>query len=317
MLLVSSPHCFRFSGFLMLILCGILWSPSRITAEEHQSQGVLQWEFQPESHQLRFTSPSAIAPQTFLLENPTRIVIDLPQTTLGIQPVSQNYSGLVTEIRIAQFQPDITRIVLELSPEARLISDSVTLTQTTTSQAHEWELAPKIEKITFPLSTLMQLPPVSGKPIVAQTPIQVPPPPQITPQSSLSHQEDLHLSQGKEIRLRYRGKKPLTLEVEQPWQEILFLEENLTNSQGHLIAPAKTPVIGHFKTTSQGTRFITQALITTLTPVTTSAPYPVIPLSARSPLFPPNASSSPLRNIIIPPNTVFTVHLTEDWHYQR
>jgi hypothetical protein len=52
-----------------------------------------------------------------------------------------------------------------------------------------------------------------------------------------------------------------------------------------------------------------------LDPVTSSQTASIIPLKAQSQLF-PNPTSSSVRKVTIPPNTVFTLDLTENWHYQ-
>jgi len=295
-----------------------LWGAVWLVGSQHRAMALSQWQFNPKTHQLQFRWESKRVPRTFVLANPTRIVIDLPQTTLEQKPINKTYPGLVSEIRIAQFQPKTTRIVLELSPEAKLHSETVTLNNISTASGNQWQLTPQIQTKAFSLSSLLKLPPANPRQVEPnQQLVQVPPPPSTQRKSpALTSPSELSLASGTEFRLRYRGKKPLTLEVGQPWQEVLFLVENLTNQDGELIAPAQTPVIGHFKTTPQGTRFITQALITTLEPATASYLESVIPLKSRSSLFRDQTASSTWQNVTIPPNTVFTVELTEDWHYQ-
>lgn len=258
-----------------------------------------QWDFDTETHQLQFKWEGNIPPNIFVLENPTRIVIDLPQTVLKTQPVSQPYPELVSEIRVGQFQPQITRLVMELAPHARLNSNTINLQLVSKSEGHQWQLTPKIETIQFPLSTLMTFPPVHQVLEKSPTTVNVPPPPRN--ESSLA--KPLTLLAGKTFQLRYQGEKPLTLKVEQPWQEILFLEQSLTDEEGNLFAPAKTPVIGRFETTDQGTRFVAQALITNS----------IIEIQAHSHWFPRiQPSSSSFKEITIPPNTIFTLELIED-----
>ena len=307
------------SSSFFLGLWGLVWLVSSWLLAGNSAMALSQWQFNPQTHQLQFRWESAIAPRTFLLQKPTRIVIDLPQTTFGNPPINKTYSGLVREIRIAQFKPKTTRIVLELSPEAHLQSETVTLKNLSNSDGNQWQLTPNIQKQAFSLATLMQLPPVNLDQVRSQQPsVEVP----SVPSTKLNHSSpvsptELSLVAGTKFNLRYRGKTPLTLQADQPWQEVLFLADNLTNQKGELIAPAQTPVIGHFQTTSQGTRFIVQALITALEPATASKLESVIPLQARSSLFQDQPTSSSSNTITIPPNTVFTVELTEDWHYQK
>lgn len=303
--------CQRRYRFLWGLLC--LSSSWLLTSSD--AIALFSWQFNPETYQLQVRTEGAIAPDLFILKNPTRIVIDFPETQLDRAPVSQQYSGLVREMRMAQFQPEITRIVLELSPEAQLVSETVSLEKTATSQGYQWQVTPTLAKISFPRSQLMQLPPIERDRAVSPKRVQVPSPPSIAAPSP-SQPTELKLAIGTQFRLRYRGENPLTLKVEEPWQEILFLEEKLTTEEGELIAPAQTPVIGRFKTTPEGTRFIAQGLVTTLRPVTASSPYPVVQIQARSSLF-PESTASPLTQVTIPPNTVFTLELTEAWHYRQ
>lgn len=314
------PRELRLSS-VSLGLWVLVWLVSNLllAGSKHSAIALSQWQFNPQTHQFQFRWESAIAPRTFLLENPTRIVIDLPQTTFERKPIHKTYLGLISQIRIAQFKPETTRIVLELSPEAHLQSETITLKNIASPDGNQWQVTLNLQKKVFSLATLMQLPPANIDQVSSWQPsVTVPPPSSIkTNHSSPESSTGLSLVAGTKFSVRYRGKTPLTLKVQQPWQEVLFLENNLTNQKGKLIAPAQTPVIGHFQTTSQGTRFVTQAIITTLEPATASNLEAVIPLQGHSSLFRHQPTSSSLKKITIPPNTVFTVKLTEDWHYQR
>lgn len=300
---------------LISLLCTLAGVGGLLIGNDWEAMALSQWRFNPETYELRFTTDRAIAPDFFLLKNPTRIVIDLPETTWKGKPVHQQYSGLVKELRIAQFETDVTRIVLELSPEAKLLSPTINLDRHSTSQVIQWQLTPEIKKVDFPLDTLLQLPPPTL--VEHRSSITVNVPPLVTKEamSSSLPQATLSLAAGTEFNVRYRGKTPLILKIDQPWQEILFLEYALTNHQGKVIAPKKLPVIGYFETTPQGTRFITEGLIMTLGPITSSQTASIISLKAQSQLF-SNPTSSNVKKVTIPPNTVFTLDLTENWHYQ-
>ena len=267
-----------------------------------------QWEFNPETQQLQFTLKASVTPSYFLLESPTRVVVDLPNTQLQGGSIQRNYQGLIQEVRIGQFKAETARIVLELAPKAILESDNISLTPTTGNQ---WQL--NIPSLKFPVSALMTIPPLEEKTVISSQQVQVPPPP--AKQNSQESQADLNLPAGTSLQLRYRGKNPLQLKGEQPWQEVLFLEKHLTNEEGEVMVSAQTPVIGHFETTSEGTRFVTQALITAADSTKTSRLNLVVPLSARSSWL----TESKVRSdqVTISPDTIVTVQLTEDWTYQR
>ena len=73
------------------------------------------WRFDAEQNHLVFTTDTRVQPRAQLLFNPTRIIIDLPQTTLGQATVSEAVGGAVREIRVGQFDAQTTRLVIELN----------------------------------------------------------------------------------------------------------------------------------------------------------------------------------------------------------
>lgn len=74
------------------------------------------WRFDANGNRLTFTTDEGVQPRVQLVSNPTRLVIDLPDTTLGRSEVEQSASGAIRVIRIAQFDASTTRIVIELNP---------------------------------------------------------------------------------------------------------------------------------------------------------------------------------------------------------
>lgn len=78
------------------------------------------WGFNQSENRLVFTTDEAVRPKAQLIANPTRVVIDLPGTTLGRPKINQTIGSAVRAIRIAQFERDTTRIVIELAPDYTL-----------------------------------------------------------------------------------------------------------------------------------------------------------------------------------------------------
>ncbi|MFM2431515.1 MAG: hypothetical protein RLZZ511_2728 [Cyanobacteriota bacterium] len=80
--------------------------------------GKLQtWTFNASRNQLEFTTDEGVQPKAQLIQNPSRVVIDLentvfgkPQTTLPVN------AGNIRSVRAGQFEKGITRIVIELEP---------------------------------------------------------------------------------------------------------------------------------------------------------------------------------------------------------
>lgn len=72
------------------------------------------WRFDASQNRLYITTEGGVQPKAQLIFNPTRLVIDLPGTSLGRQSVNQAFSGAIESVRLGQFDDDTTRIVVEL-----------------------------------------------------------------------------------------------------------------------------------------------------------------------------------------------------------
>jgi len=72
------------------------------------------WRFDTSQNRLYIKTDGGVQPKAQLIFNPTRLVIDLPGTSLGRQSVNQAYSGAIESVRVGQFDDDTTRIVVEL-----------------------------------------------------------------------------------------------------------------------------------------------------------------------------------------------------------
>ena len=86
---------------------------------------ILSWDFAEQDNNLVFTTDEGVQPEAQLLSNPTRLVIDLPGTTLGRETVKETYQGAIRGFRIGQPESDTSRIVLELAPGYTLDSDDI------------------------------------------------------------------------------------------------------------------------------------------------------------------------------------------------
>ncbi|MBM0742193.1 N-acetylmuramoyl-L-alanine amidase [Phormidium sp. CLA17] len=73
------------------------------------------WRFSQAQNRLEIRADQGIQPRAQLLQNPARLVIDLPGTRLGRPKQTETYRGTITSLRVAQFERDTTRIVLELA----------------------------------------------------------------------------------------------------------------------------------------------------------------------------------------------------------
>ncbi|WP_338461950.1 hypothetical protein VZH09_13640 [Synechococcus elongatus IITB7] len=78
--------------------------------------------------------------------------------------------------------------------------------------------------------------------------------------SSLSSTPLKPLSDRFLVRLRYAGPG-LNLQSALPIQEVLIVDQNVTDGTGNILLPLGTPVLGRFETNQQGSRFVAQALV--------------------------------------------------------
>lgn len=102
------------------------------------------WHFNTDSQQLEVVLPGGTTPRYFLLAQPARIVVDLPSVAAGAVAGEQTYGGAIRRVRVAQFEPGLTRIVMELNPDAELAPGQVELARAETLANGEtrWTLRP-------------------------------------------------------------------------------------------------------------------------------------------------------------------------------
>ncbi|NET50421.1 MAG: AMIN domain-containing protein, partial [Merismopedia sp. SIO2A8] len=117
-----------------------------------------QWSFDQQTQRLELSLPDGTTPQYFLLAQPPRIVIDLPNTQIGSVADVQTYPGVVRSIRVSQFQPNLARIVMELEPDAVFSPGHIEIqpiSSPSTVEAHgqeRWQIRPLIVGYEQPVS---------------------------------------------------------------------------------------------------------------------------------------------------------------------
>jgi N-acetylmuramoyl-L-alanine amidase len=115
------------------------------------------WRFDTSANRLELNTDGAVQPKAQLIFNPTRLVIDLPGTTLERPTVKQQFSGAIRTIRVGQFENQTTRMVIELNPGYSLDPQQVKFRGETSSkwivQLPKPEIAPTTS---LPLQTLRQ-----------------------------------------------------------------------------------------------------------------------------------------------------------------
>ena len=126
-----------------------------ISATVAQAATLSNWSFNPSTDQLEVSLPEGVQPRYFLVAEPARIVLDLPSTQVGAVPTENSYGGAIQQIRVAQFQPDLARIVLQLSPDTVLAPGQVKLEKLGSAEqgSQRWMLSPLVADAATPPSS--------------------------------------------------------------------------------------------------------------------------------------------------------------------
>lgn len=103
------------------------------------------WAFDEATRELTVTLPSGVTPDYFLLAQPARIVLTLPNTTLGAVQSERQYGGAIRNIRLSE-TADGARIVIEFAPNTLLDPRHAELTaQALGNGQTEWTLRPLLQ----------------------------------------------------------------------------------------------------------------------------------------------------------------------------
>jgi len=105
------------------------------------------WRFDANQNRLEINTFGAVQPKAQLVFNPTRLVIDLPETTFGRPQLTQLVGGAIRSIRVGQFDQQTTRIVVELTPGYTLDPKQVQFIGTTASRWTVQLPKPVVDKV--------------------------------------------------------------------------------------------------------------------------------------------------------------------------
>lgn len=149
------------------------------------------WNFDTATRELTVTLPSGVTPDYFLLAQPARIVLDIPNTTLGSVASAQEYGGAIRSIRLSDVQSG-TRIVIEFAPNTRLDPRHAELSSTDVGNGQtQWTLRPLLQDAPpTTVATTSAPPPDTTPPPLPAPAASAPPtaaavPPRPTPQPAV------------------------------------------------------------------------------------------------------------------------------------
>jgi N-acetylmuramoyl-L-alanine amidase len=98
-----------------LVLAGLGALSTVVMAAPVQAATLQYWWFDAAANQLVFTTDSGVQPRAQMLFNPTRVVVDLPNTRLGSSNREQRVGDGIQTVRVGQFDQQTTRLVIELA----------------------------------------------------------------------------------------------------------------------------------------------------------------------------------------------------------
>jgi N-acetylmuramoyl-L-alanine amidase len=106
----------------------MVW-PLPATASE-----ILSWQFNTIENRIDFNTSSAVKPEAQILANPSRLIVDLPDTQLKQPTSSQTLSNGLRSLRVGQVEPDRARMVLELDPDYAIDPQQILIQATNSKQ---------------------------------------------------------------------------------------------------------------------------------------------------------------------------------------
>lgn len=102
------------SWLIPLALCVVGWADSASAGQ------LTYWKFNSSKSRIDLITNSATKPRAKVVMNPTRLVIDLPNTTFRKLKARRKISKFVREVRVAQHSRSTTRLVVELNKKYTL-----------------------------------------------------------------------------------------------------------------------------------------------------------------------------------------------------
>ena len=143
-LALSHWYCLHRLTGVSALNTGLAIAIAAIVSYPAQAAVLSAWTFNPNTQQLEVTLPQAVIPSYFLLAEPARLILDIPNTQVGDVVMERTYLGPVRNIRVAQYDANATRIVMELAPGTVLDPRQAQLQRIELRGQTRWLLQPLI-----------------------------------------------------------------------------------------------------------------------------------------------------------------------------
>ncbi len=78
-----------------------------------QAAMIEEWKIDPDTGKVEVLLPEGVQPRLSVLSQPARLVLDLPNTEVGINVTERYESGLVRQVSLTQSEPGVARITVD------------------------------------------------------------------------------------------------------------------------------------------------------------------------------------------------------------
>jgi len=136
-------------GFLFTVLSLCLWA---IPADAAR---LMFWRFDAAQNRLMFSTDEAVQPKARLLQNPTRLVIDLPGVDVAAVERQQWREGAIATIQAQVVDPQTSQLVVEMAPGYTLDPQQIRIAGQSPT---EWQ-------VELPQAVRSPLPPLANRPL--------------------------------------------------------------------------------------------------------------------------------------------------------
>ena len=184
------------------------------------------WDFDANQNQLEFNTDAAVQPKAQLIFNPTRVVIDLPGVKFGRPQLKKPVGGAIRTVRIGQFDPETTRMVVELSPGYTLDANQIKFEGVSPSRWRVKLPSPQLEKAETEERGIYSV--VRTGNTAPSTPPPATPPPgnQTVIKTAVAVAAEIErvLPTGDGLFVRTKGSKPTSVRVRRDGREIINVD---------------------------------------------------------------------------------------------
>ncbi|MGF1492394.1 MAG: AMIN domain-containing protein [Microcoleaceae cyanobacterium] len=168
--LPSSQKLFLSNPVSWMAIATVITTPALVAPA--QAAMLRDWKFDASTGQVEVLLPDGVTPRLAAETLPGQLVLDLPNTEVGIDLTEVYETGVVRQITLTQFEEKTARIVIDFAPGVVLDRDEVQLR--TVGIDNTWILRPAIATLPQPVTPATTTVADAQTPEVAGTEVQIP-----------------------------------------------------------------------------------------------------------------------------------------------